>query len=91
MKDVKDWTDEEALVHAETMLKVFEHERLTLLEGMKAGSLWAQNRGSESAFVRFAELIQNYQRIVNVLTNKIRICKGERYETPRTFSSLEGK
>ena len=84
MKDVKDWTDEEALTHAETMLRVFELERDMLIEGVKAHSLWACNRGGESAIFRFAELIQNYQRIVNVLTNK-----RKQYETPRTFGSLE--
>ena len=74
-KAVNLWTDEEALVHFEERLKLFENERQILIEGARDGDeapLWANNRGAESAVARLAELIVDYQRIVRLVSVDIR-------------------
>lgn len=88
MKDVKDWTDEEALVHVEAMLELFYTERHILFEGRKAESRWACNRGGDSALRHLEELTRNYQRMINVVTDRIR---SKKHETIRSGDSLEGK
>lgn len=88
MKDVKDWTDKEALTHAEVMLRVFELEMEMLIGGREVNSIWACNRGGDSAMYNLGQLIKNYQRMTRVVADRIR---SKKHETPRTFDSLEGK
>jgi hypothetical protein len=70
-KEVRHWTDEEALIHVEESLNSFERERLLLIKGQEAGSLWAQNRGGDSAIANLTRLIENYQRMTRLLVDKI--------------------
>ena len=72
MKEPRLWTEEEALVHCEERLKLFEAERAILVNGSKGDNLWANNRGSEAAIARLGELINCYQRIVKLVSTNIR-------------------
>jgi len=68
-------TNEDALIHFETCLGFLEEERALFIKGRVDGDdapLWANNRGAESAIANLSRLIENYQRIVRLLSDRIR-------------------
>ena len=68
-------TNEEARAHFETCLDFLKGERELLISGRVDGDdapLWANNRGTESAVYRLAELIRDYERIVKLVSTDIR-------------------